>query len=669
MPSRSGVRAEIWINGDRDDRMHLEYCERSAGGMRLDYAVLSLDLSRRGRNAVLHNEEITGALGFECEIFATLAGRDTVLHWGIVEQLEPMIDDSGNETFKLISRVSPQRFGQALWGQRHFNPQPQAGGADRFPTLDEEIVFNPEIKGKVVPNMRTTPVGANGQRLFLSPDVGQTPAGAAYHESSTREEWTIAHAVNYLCQQANRDQEYIQNPTLADLQNFSQLNALGALRNLRIRNGIYLNQALDELLEPFGFSWQVALVGEGQRQIRVFRQGEGEAKQVWLQRPGSSLSGSAGDYNNLLKLDAVVSNDARINQVRSRGSRKIVEATFILVPAWPKDYDQLEPWGGELTQSWNEEWFEHPERHRVWRDWVLNEAGDYNGTHDYVTAPPDLSCLLQYSGSEYINPDTRQVLPRRRKFLPTLTQALDQQPIGNVHGIIVEYWDPRVGWIAIRPEADPTHSIKLLENECGIRFDGAEPPFEMFDVMQYGDRPQVRVTAAIELDSPLEVLADKQSAGHLAELDLDLTTRFHHRYYYDGSQGGDPQVKQSNFFRQVQAGSYGSSAVDDADEMFNFAAAVRDAWDLSDISGVLELEGLDQLIPYEIGDLVTKVSGREIGFPADDNRSRFPQIYAVSFNGQTQQTILTLNTFRQISAYVGNVIGDRRQRRARRELD
>lgn len=664
MPSRDAIRPEIWLNGEYDPHSELEYCERSAGGDKLDYAVIRFDLARRGNR--LADRLIGGELDFECEIFATARSNRLVLHWGVVEQVEPNINPN-DETIRLVSRISNRHFGRPIWGQRHYNPQ-----TAQVPLLDQPIVFNPIVNARPYPNMRGTPLSPLGSPLFLAPEVARTQAGAAYHDTSERVPWTLAGAVSYLCAECNFDQRRIYNPTLSELTAFVSQYVSDSgqlLRNVHLNNGLYLPEALTQILEPFGFGWYVKLLGPGQRKIELFRAGEGRPRTVLLQSIGSVLD---VDQSEVEILDVVASNGERINQARGVGGKKVIEATFELVPAWSQAVDFSDPYS--LPEKDSEEWFEQPETHRVWRDWVLNEAGDYNGSRPTVSQPPDLSVLLQYGGAETRNPETGQVLPRRRKFLPMLTLGDDDKPLGSHHGCVVEFFDPGYAgggqWVPVY-QGEEDWTVKLLENECGIRFDGSVPPVELYEIFQDTEAmPRLRITAAIEIDTPLECLAPNPGARETTELLLDVEQRYVQRYYFTEAAGTDPQLSPSAYPGILSAtGTFRTSAVDDSEALLSFVTAVRAAWDQQDIAGALVLEGFDQLNPYEIGDLVTRVEGRELRFQADEYGDRFPQIYAIKFDAQAQRVTLTLNTFREIDAYIGNVLGDKRQRRARHELD
>lgn len=668
MPQRDATTFRVTINGEFVSHANVLRVERSAGGKRLDYAVIQIDRSRILNGTFLGNEIIGSQLGQEVEIAIMLPNRMETIHWGVIEQVEPYIGADG-ETLRVVSRVSPSLFGRTLWGQRHYNPIEEThGNGGAYPLADMDVVFNPEIDGRVRPNMRTYPLSPAGYNIFVDPLCALTTPARVFQQlqDGDPQYWTLAHAVAYLCGECNPFGAYIDNPTHQEVQAIvgAGNDQQTLLRNVRVPTGVYLPDVLDNLLEPFGYTWCVDTFGEGQRKIRVVKLGVGVPRSVRLQIPNTAFDRR---LTNLVTLDMAVSDAERINQVRVRGSRKVVEATFELVPAWRDDQDKygIES-DSDLPPLDDPEWRKKPELHRVWRDWVLNEAGDYRNTRKEVKKTLDLNCLMQTGKSEINSGESRFVLPRRRRFLPSITLGGDYKPAGPVQGVLVEYLDyyDRESWRPIRPEEDPSWACQLLENECGIRFTGAMTPDEPMSQHAEGTTPKIRVTAAIELDTPLEVVAPNNTGTPTREMVLDMPTRFQHRYLYDESGGQQDRIKRSIWHDNPEISSLlATSEVDDSEAMLLFAFAVRDAFNLSDVAGTLTLEGVDDLVGYHVGDVITKVEGRELRFGAES--SRYPQCLGISYDAQQQRTILTLSTFRNIDGFVGQIISDTRQRGAR----
>jgi hypothetical protein len=278
--------------------------------------------------------------------------------------------------------------------------------------------------------------------------------------------WTLSQAVLMLCDQCNRDEEFIKNPDAKVLKDM-----MGAddrvLRAHRQPLGQYLNVQLDALLRPYGFDWCIDYLSPGKRQIRVFARGRGTGGRIKMQASGQDLD---MDKTNAEDLDLTADVSSRcVNAFRVLGDYVQIEATWELVPAWDSTHDEADD--EDLIDS-SESWsLKDPENtSRVWRDWVLNEAGDYNDLRDGIEGTFDLAPFL----GPCVN--------RRRKFEPTITLNTDGSPIGSCGGIEVEWWDSAdAEWKKLTEIGAEGRQVNILSHECGIRFDGEVPPVELMD--------------------------------------------------------------------------------------------------------------------------------------------------------------------------------------------
>lgn len=701
MPSRVGVRPIIYID-DQDSSsntyqtdsdfapiLRLVSCERTCGGSLTDCAVIRR-MSPVGKSSAPASGYAVGQsyVGKTCEVMIPDDGGFKPVHFGVIEQEQFSINAGGNDSH-LISKLSPKLFGKPIFGQRQNQVNGSAQLRDQtMPIVAIDIVFNPMVEGNIRGNMRPQGDNDNDRSLFVdiesirsadaitfqsmpaalvSQMIGLGETNAPVSVAS----WTLAQAVRYLCVEANQQQRYINNPTLQELLelfgetsdddgNFNNSRA-AILRNHVIPAGCYLPEALDTLLSPYGYTWFVDLLERGNRKIKIIKNNEGEQKTVKLQAFGANFN---REQTNMESCDLTYEADDRLTELRVIGARKQVEATFELVPAWNEEDDSLDY---ELLSRDTTEWDEHPATHRVWRDWVLNEGGDYTSTRETSNKPCDLTPLLHHAtggGNEVEdnNIDTRSVQVKRRRFLPTLTLGEDGKPIGKIDGVTVE-WLCEGEWLPIAPEEDPSWACRVLENECGISFVGNEPPLEILNIYEAASNPssfpRIRVTATVELDTPIE---STYSVGNPGGAPLSVLVyspeRFHSRYYHQSSGSTSTGIDSSIYLPHVQSGELHSTAMDSATAINAFAATVGANWARAMISGTFRLEGLDQLADYNLGDIITKIEGREITLNASIYGSDiYPQILGISYTAfDSQWTTLTVSAFRRTEQQIAEAM-------------
>ena len=658
MPSRLAIRLAVYLNGEYDPSAEVLACERWAGGRRSDSATIMLDLARRDQRIV--DVQIGGNTEIECVIKASIGGDEKVIHWGLIEQEESLIDENV-EAITVISSIPSDCYGRPLYGQRQYDV-----AAHAFTDVGKPIVFNPEVDGRIRANRR--PPGFVGWSTFVDD-------GSALTLDSWDEQllpggplpWTLATAVDFLCQAANGSETYIANPSYEDIAAAMQEVADEPLRNVQLPHGHYLPELLDLILEPFGMTWCLDFVSESTRKIRIIRHGEGEPVYLDAQRPGDVASG----FPQIKRTDLSYSNSGRVNEVELFGSRKVVEATFELTPAWSSGDDALDPM--ELSKD-DPEWINRTSVHRVWRDWVLNEAGDYSSLRGADV--PNLSVLLIAGAGETIDADGWSVPPMRLEFLPTLTLGPDGKPAGRNDGVFVEYFEPVTEtWLPFLHEEFPDHVVRVLRNECGIRFDGAVPPYELYEIKESGYTPRVRVTASIELPIAVRSIAVNLTPRRTRRLTLSLDSQYHHRYlFFSGASG---RIQGSQFASRVffgflstiataPDGKYITSTRDDSDDMAALGVQLREAFDQADVSGTLTLEGLELLTEVDLGKKLEAILRRNVTTYANDGFSRAPQIMGIIVAPQMQQVTVTLNTAREIDDLLGSALANKTNRSLRR---
>lgn len=338
--------------------------------------------------------------------------------------------------------------------------------------------------------------------------------------------WTVVGAVTYLFSTCNWDQKHLDHPNIADLRKVIDEaipNDYGQyLTNFVIPAGTNLIEALRMLLGPYGIDCYVDTSKKKPRLAMVAKYNPyKEPLQAHTLDPIDDSSDQAFEWD--FRYDLI---DNTVNVVEIVGDVPLAEVTMELMPAWPEDYDdtsiQKLVEGGEYDQA--------PDvRRRVWREWVANEAGDYDDLRD---SPVRQDLQTAFEGGilarfRKYNQETlrRAIIPnwllslptfklvvapcgvvkRRRTLLPTLTMnETTGMPVGQQAGTMVEFsTDAGLTWQPI--ESIDTVSVELLKDECGIRLSGRLPPHQLHS---HGtDKVRMRVTATVEGDAPVRVIA------------------------------------------------------------------------------------------------------------------------------------------------------------------
>ncbi len=642
MPSREAPPIYVYINGQLDSRYKVLSVDRALGGKSLDRCVLAYDLALANERLVNTNLLPAPDTFVLVQVYN---GTDYIpMHWGQVSIGEYEI--GRDERLTYTSRLEPFHFGgELLVGMEEIEPSGQTI------TNYDELVFNPRIDNKIDGN-EATRFDPDGNYCFFSPESRRTDNSRTLFTMGPAD-WSLGSAVAYLCQRLNPSGVRGQNQQALIFNPDPQSHVLQAMFNVplynhRLRSGVYLPEALDLMLEPYGFTWGVGLTstaaGNVTAQIELFRRGSGQARNLGLQFPGGTLDRSA---SNVVALNLQSNIASAINHVWVQTDTHEVEATWELVPAWHEDDDTYIGSQAEANKlaldadEYNDA--TQPKFKRIGRDWVLNEAGDYIDERGEITTYRDLA-------TEFGHP----VEPKRRKFLATLTQAADAVPIGEMHGTTLEFTvDGGTTW---EPVAKLTEGHigewHILEHECGVRWNGQHI---LPEVVHYGVTVtsvsyfKLRLTATIKSDTASIQVAERTAhsvqGSETYEL-IDASHKFHWREIYTGS------LYEAN----VTGGTLNSLATDDRPAALALANELVDAWNMGDVSGRIVIEGLEldtqQGIGflYNLGDSLYLIEGRGVrmpaGFDAQGQVSRTPQIVGINYDCQRHMQTLTVETFR-----------------------
>ena len=564
-----------------------------SAGSRIDYADLRWALDESLENRVQ-------PASFARMVRVELPDVDsTLLHLGDYVSESFRIDQEG-EYLTATSQLRPYHFGVPVTGYRVWDA---IDSAERM--IADNIVFNPTIDEKTVGNTSNKTRSDDGfySRLWTHPELADSTIGETY-QGQVKFEWTLFDAVESLCELLNPDEEFIKRPAEVDL---DVLDDAPPLRNVVIEMGTYLPAALDKMLIPLGYNHWIDYT-QDKPQIVFFKIGEGEEKELKFPAVGSILDPGDANVNQLAVTNSIGDS---FNKVTVFGDYETAEVTMPLFPGWPAESDAIDY--ADLAKDGAQ----YPTHVNAWRLWIANEAGDIDPAIERLgqtPVVPDLGTFFTIA------------TPHRRTIGEPLTYQNDEEIGDNKkqrRPIRVEYsvdggstWQPTElqGW-----------TIKLCPDQIGVYFDGHDVPQELYDAQSLA---RLRITGTVKGDYRVPGLAAKASYAVNArenEQVLLMPEKFQHKW------------------RQTD-GDFASKLTGDADEKFDqteattYAEKIRDQNHHAEIDCEFRLPGWHT--EYKIGDLITKIAGREISLDAASPSSpvkRYVQIverrFEMSQNG------------------------------------
>lgn len=570
------------------------YCARivqSAGGSRLDYAELIWSLSESLQNRVQPTS-------FSRMVSVHIPdGSETRVHLGDYIREAYRIEQAG-ESLNAQSQLRPYHFGTPVIG---YDIRDAISGVDKV--IVDDIVFNPTIDDKTMDNMSSQIRNGYVGKLWTHPEVCKTDASEAYN-GQTSAEWTLPRAVQAMCELLNPTEEFIRNPTYAQITAVDGMSTAADIRNVRISIGTRLHQALDALLIPNGYNWYVDYdTATSKPIITLFRIGKGTEQEVYLQPPGESLNLEVSNTNQL-SIDNAIGES--FNQVRVLGEFEEAEVTIPLYPTWDESDDVL------TASSLSKQQSTYSTKETVHRLWTANESADQDPNVTRWGITPDV-----------LNLSTVFTLwvPHRRTIGEPLTYQGGIDTLGVAANqrrpIWIEYSiDAGVTWQAAKSE----WSIKLCPNQIGIMFDADEPPS---DLINAGNDARVRITGTLFGDSRVQGLATKQSYsanGRTFEHVLNVPEKFQKRWRQATGEYKSVLITDDT-------NTNGADETDDTASILTYAEAIRDQNHHAEIDCEFRLPGYH--LEYKIGDLITKVNGRELSLDSATDTapaSRYVQI-------------------------------------------
>lgn len=468
-------------------------------------------------------------------------------------------------------------------------------------------VFNPTIDGKTLANRSDTKRSPEDAYYWIHPEAALTQAAETV-SGQTAEEWDLVEAVLAMCWICNESELTIKNPTRSHL---ATVIGTVALEDVRLPAGKHLSYYLDRLLQPLGFNWFIdySQTVEGENtvhdkpRILVFQKGVGTHKTLKMQAPNVALNLGASNTNDY-RISRRIGDS--VNVIYVFGGYREAEVTLPLWKTWPAADDSLS--ASQLTKS--DPASDYEDNPYVWRLWAANEGGDYTGVRTEIGDPPDLSDVFP---TGYV--------PHRRSIGNPLT--LDGETNNpQRRQIHLEYsTDDGSTWQIVPPSFGQPF---VMPGQIAILFTGDTPPAELIEA---GDDAKLRITGVVQGDRRVTGIAGKSSFAVNARdvpLYIDQPDKFREQFVYEAT--GDP-LPDPNYSSVLAGDPAGADERDDSVAAQDYADELRDQYGTAELDCTFKLPGIH--LTYEIGDLITKIEGREValdGAATDDPSPQYVQI-------------------------------------------
>jgi hypothetical protein len=662
--SRKSPNIVVKIGGAIDPYLEVISIRQSLGGQNVDTAVFTRDFETRG-NFLVQEMALSSMTAWETNPIVEILinnrdGAPVIIHRGQLVAANADLDQHG-ERVTYTSRTDWHLLASSSVDELHVTAVNALGShSDAYVTMGP-LAFNPYVDGIALPNRHKSselPVTEDG--IPRNVTVTEMLAGGM-------EFWHLAEIVEYVLKTLNGgDTPFANNPSL-DVLKATLSTDRNLVRHLEVDFTKPLPAVLDHVLEAYGYTW--FLNHNAQKRGTVFefvdKRTTENARQFAMHAYGEEphSGGSPTEAKAYSLQYDISSNAANLFYIVHGGT--LVEASFELYPAWNKDYDSLEP--DELVETGTDVQ-QTPEKGRVFRDWVLNEGGNYNtvlqarGISTTAGAVQLSTAFDQGNTNSVANTDDVGWHIRRR-FLPQLTLDADGSPEGSGRGGVRVEWsdDGGVTWYPITGDPDqnplfPNDSaVSVLVSECGIRFSSGErPPEEMFARRdQYNTTTgnkwwtmfKFRVTATVQGDDVVRTtrtLSHAQSQSFLS----------YWKPYFINSRHMRSAVvsKKSVNYAAVTAGTRKAAQVNMQEQADLEADRVAEVYGLASCTGTITLEGLEQGIQW-LGCTVESMMRRNVNFdisPPGNTDRRYPLVIAADYHISRQEVILTLDTDRTV---------------------
>ena len=609
------------------DYLQVIEIRRSAGGRRLDQAILQYDLARFGKR--IENLKTPTGMGVEIQIrVADESGEGTIAVF-CGELLEQSISISPDgETATVVASIEPYHFGDLLLGIPVWNVN-----KNEQMLIDDDPIFNPYVDGIQQTNRDTahTHGGDFDYDLFIDPESIRTASARKEQEQTGEADgWDMHRAIYTLQGLCNEDQTFIKRASNTNSLFPGPFEGAPPPHNIRLRRGRYLPEYLDAVLHPHGYDWFVIneIVEDEEenptfeRRIKFFKRGGDperiEPKKIFLQAIGEELDLAQTNASE----SSVTTNIADIaNEIVGQGSLVERQITIELQRTWSTSDDNTDLQDMQISNPLSDF---HTTKQKVWRKWIGNEAGDID--------------VLEVGGRTVFYPQFDSVfgegnwVARRRR----MGRCLQFDETEKRAAPVVEWMSPYTQqWEEIPPE----WACTILDDQIGVYFSGDTPPLELVNA---GANARVRITGTIKGDKRVQSTSTRRNTSpniNTIKLFIDLSDRFHDRQV----------ITTGDYASEAATGGNGSDEQQNGEEMLDYLDDLQDIEDSAAIQAEFTLFGLH--FEYEIGDSIESIAGRDISLNrnAEERKDKkYPQITAIRHLWQQQRTVLTLDTFDNI---------------------
>lgn len=549
---------------------------------------LQKNLAATGR---LSSTSLEASSNKQVEIWEVNASGDKVapVFWGAFARSRTSIGGDESQVVECEAHYK-WHYGQVIYGQRQWSVE-----QDDFFDTHHDLEFNPEIDGIVRNNMLTNIDGTALDYPIWADAEAAATVEAVEHTAGTGQTataWTLRKIVEALCAIANANETYIKNPTTTNLDAmFDGDYTPPDVKNVIVKRGAYLPQYLTQILVPHGYGWYIKLESEDidstkklTPRIAIYKRGGGTEKTLLLQN-GGILDES---QSQLLACDIEVDLTTVMNKTVVHGALIEREVTIPLYRAWADDAPSASHSDASVIRG---------------RVFVANEAGDYNGLNGAMQVPVI---------------DAANFQPHRR-VAEDLIEYIDKDETDSKTQsrvpVLVEY-SSGGAWTEVEPG-----TWDLLPNQLGIYVTATAEEGEAIPEEFLDENNTFRMTCTVKADKRIEAETDKTAESPVSQdavLFIDASDRFF-----------DRARMSTGTHASVRSGT--GDTKDDATVIQDYADAVAEIERSAGVSATASLFQV-RLSGYAIGDVITKIQGREISLNANTSGDpKYPQLVGLEF--------------------------------------
>jgi len=465
--------------------------------------------------------------------------------------------------------------------------------------------------------------------------------------------WTISSAVRHLLGRFNKNKEYLENPPFDaigsvlhsktpipgipfDVNNPGTYTSSPIYAKDRPLTGRDWPTAIMEMIRDYGFGMTFNLTtvsgveATPKYQIVFFANQGGPQKVLWLQARGSQLD---PNFSNTAEADLGRDIEQVANKWTVIGGLERFQASFVLAPGFGCQESDVSTTGriNDLDSS-------NPDAVDKFRLWVFDETGEghyANGSNTRLTLETSLLFLM---GTDADDEDVPVATRRRPPLGDLLTLDEDNLPMRPALYISKDYtgpypglWDGTGTW-----QLAAMGGYKILKDRIGIRItthnpnnfnvgpttlDGSPYRLGVVYIAEAMARPRIgtpefffRLECVIEGDRSVKGVAERTDSSivpDVIERHVDARDRYNLDFIGRQSQHNDIDER---FIHK-----------DDREAAQNEAETYR----ASSESGILEGEVFIPWITayYKVGDLITELNGRNLGFRTDSGTGDQQPVY------------------------------------------